>query len=424
MRILFFCQYFTPEMGAPAARTHEHARHWVAQGHDVTVICGVPNHPYGIVPEAYRGKWLYREEIDGIHVLRCRFFVAPNRGVFKRCLSFLSFMLSAIFFGITSTGKCDIVIGTTPQMLCALGGYVVSCFKRRPFILEVRDLWPKHIIDLGTITNPLIIRGLKGLEMFLYRRSKAVIAVAEASRAHIESRGIPASKLFTVTNGIDESFFVPLPKNGLRAEYGWTDKFVVLYIGTHGLSQGLETILETAALLQEDGRYQFVFVGSGAEWDSLRDGAAAQALENVTFLPYQEKARMPAFYAAADVCLVPLKKRDVFRYNIPSKMFEIMACARPMILGATGQARQLLEEAQSGIAVEPEDAGAYRDAIVRLASNPEEAATLAGNGRDHVVAFYTRNDKADAFLDCIEVTLKGLGVVVGQRSRPPVQSRK
>ena len=165
-------------------------------------------------------------------------------------------------------------------------------------------------------------------------------------------------------------------------------------------------------------------MGSGAEWDSLRDGAAAQALENVTFLPYQEKARMPAFYAAADVCLVPLKKRDVFRYNIPSKMFEIMACARPMILGATGQARRLLEEARAGIAVAPEDAAAYRDAIVRLATDPDAAATLAQNGRDHVVAHYTRNDKADAFLECIEVTLKGLGVVVGQHSTPPVESRK
>lgn len=399
-------------MGAPAARTHEHARRWVAQGHDVTVICGVPNHPYGIVPDAYRGKWLYREEIDGIHVLRCHFFVAPNRGVFKRCLSFLSFMLSASFFGITSTGKCDVVIGTTPQMLCALGGYVVSCFKRRPFILEVRDLWPKHIIDLGTITNPLVIRGLKGLEMFLYRQSKAVIAVAEASRAHIESRGIPSSKLFTVTNGIDETFFVPMPKNGVRAENGWTDNFVVLYMGTHGLSQGLETILETAALLQDDQRYHFVFVGSGAEWDVLRDGAEAQALANVTFLPFQEKARMPAFYAAADVCLVPLKKRDVFRYNIPSKMFEIMACARPIILGATGQARQLLEEAQAGVAVEPEDARAFRDAIVRLATCPEEGARWAQNGREHVVAHYTRNEKADAFMACIEDTLRGMGVAL------------
>ncbi len=406
MRILFFCQYFTPEMGAPAARTHEHARRWVEQGHEVTVLCGLPNHPDGIVPPKYRGAWLYREEIDGIRVLRCWFFITPNRGVFKRCLSFLSFMISSLFFGIIATGKCDVVIGTTPQMLCALGGYLVSLVKRRPFVLEVRDLWPKHIIDLGTITNPVIIRGLQWLEMFLYRRSKAVVAVAEASRKHIEARGIPAGKLYTITNGIDETFYVPKEKNGLRKEYGWSDKFVVLYIGTHGLSQGLGTILDTAELLEGDPRFHFVFVGSGAEWRDLEEEATMNGQMNVQFLAHQPKAAMPDFYAAADVCLVPLKKRDIFRYNIPSKMFEIMACARPIILGATGQSQTLLEEAGAGIAVDPENAEAYRDAILRLADHPDECATFGANGRAHVVAHYTRNSKADAFLDCLRTTLK------------------
>lgn len=405
MRILFFCQYFTPEVGAPAARTHEHARRWVDRGHQVTVLCGLPNHPDGIVPPAYRGRWLYRETIDGIQVLRCWFVVAPNRGVFKRCISFLSFMVSAVGFGIVATGKCDVVVGTTPQMLCALGGYLVSRVKRRPFVLEVRDLWPKHIIDLGTITNPIVIRGLQRLEMFLYRRSRAVITVSEASRRYIEERGIAPEKLFTITNGIDEELFVPKEKNGLRSARGWSDKFVVLYIGTHGLSQGLDTILDTAKFLADDSRFHFVFVGSGAEWDKLIEQARVRGLRNTEFLPSQPKAAMPDFYAAADACLVPLKKRDVFRYNIPSKMFEIMACARPIILGAEGQARQLLEEAHAGIAVEPENAAAYRDAIMQLAADPALCERFGANGRAHVVAHYTRNSKADEFLDCLQWTL-------------------
>ncbi len=405
MRILFFCQYFTPEAGAPAARTHEHARRWVERGHQVTVLCGLPNHPDGIVPPAYRGKWLYRETIDGIQVLRCWFVVAPNRGVFKRCVSFLSFMVSAVGFGIFATGKCDVVVGTTPQMLCALGGYLVARAKRRPFVLEVRDLWPKHIIDLGTITNPIVIRGLQRLEMFLYRRSRAVVTVSEASRRYIEERGIAPEKLFTITNGIDEQFFVPKEKNGLRAARGWSDKFVVLYIGTHGLSQGLGTILDTAELLAGDSRFHFVFVGSGAEWDKLIERARVRGMRNTEFLPSQPKAAMPDFYAAADACLVPLKKRDVFRYNIPSKMFEIMACARPIILGAEGQARQLLDEANAGIAVEPENALAYCNAIEQLAGDPALSERFGKNGRAHVVAHYTRNSKADEFLVCLERTL-------------------
>ncbi len=402
MRILFFCQYFTPEVGAPAARTHEHARRWVERGHQVTVLCGLPNHPDGIVPPAYRGKWLCRETIDGIRVLRCWFIVAPNKGVFKRCVSFLSFMVSAVGFGIFVTGKCDVVVGTTPQMLCALGGYLVSRVKRRPFVLEVRDLWPKHIIDLGAITNSVVIRGLQRLELFLYRHSRAVVTVSEASRRFIEGRGIVPEKLFTVTNGIDETFFVSKKKNGLRASRGWSDKFVVLYIGTHGLSQGLETILDTAELLAGDSRFHFVFVGSGAEWGGLREDARARGLCNAEFLPNQPKTAMPDFYAAADACLVPLKKRDIFRFNIPSKMFEIMACARPIILGAEGQARQLLGEADAGIAVDPENALAYRDAIMRLAAEPALCERFGANGRAHVVAHYTRNSKADEFLECLE----------------------
>lgn len=405
MRILFFCQYFTPEVGAPAARTHEHARRWVAQGHDVTVLCGIPNHPDGIVPPAYRGKWLYRERVDGIEVLRCWFLVAPNQGVFKRSLSFLSFMMASVGFGIGATRPCDVIIGTTPQMLCALGGYLVSRVKRRPFILEVRDLWPKHIIDLGTITNPFVIHGLQRLEMFLYRRSKAVVAVAEASRRHIEARDISSEKLVTITNGIDEDFFLPKPGTEFRAKQGWSDKFVVLYIGTHGLSQGLRTILDCAELLVDDQRYQFVFAGSGAEWESLRDDALRRGLHNTEFFPSQPKAAMPDFYAAADACLVPLKKRDVFRYNIPSKMFEIMACARPIILGAEGQARQLLDEAGAGIAVEPENAASYRDAIVRLAGDPGLCEDFGSKGRAHVIAHYTRNRKADEFLALLKRTL-------------------
>jgi glycosyltransferase involved in cell wall biosynthesis len=237
--------------------------------------------------------------------------------------------------------------------------------------------------------------------MFLYRRSRAVIAVSEASRRHIEARGIAQEKLFTITNGIDENFFVPKEHNGIRAAQGWSEKFVVLYIGTHGLSQGLDTILDTAALLTEETRFQFVFVGSGAEWEGLRAEAQRRGLMNTSFLPSQPKAAMPDFYAAADVCLVPLKKRDIFRYNIPSKMFEIMACARPMILGAEGQARQLLEEAEAGIAVEPEDAVAYRDAIQRLARDPALCENFGMKGRAHVVEHYTRDHKADAFLDCL-----------------------
>ena len=398
MRILFLCQYFPPEMGAPAARTFEHARQWVKSGHSVTVVCGKPNHPDGVIPPKYRGSLLYRESIEGVDVLRCWLYATPNRGVFKRSISFLTFMLSAMFFGSFFSGRCDVVVATSPQLLCGLAGFVVSLLKRRPFVFEVRDLWPKQIIDLGAVKNPLVIGLLSWAELFLYSRAKAVVTVAPATRDEIAARGIPQEKLFTVTNGINERFFTPQDRHtAIRETFGWGEDIVVMYIGTHGLSQGLTTIVGVAEALKERTGLHFVFVGQGAEREMLMEQAHMKKLVNVQFLPMQSKEKMPEFYASADICLVPLKKRDYFLYNIPSKMFEIMACARPIVLGVKGQALELLQEAQAGIPVEPEDAQSYVDAILRLADDAALRAKLGSNGREYVLRHYTRKVKAEDY---------------------------
>lgn len=403
MRILFLCQYFPPEMGAPAARTHEHARKWAEMGHEVTVVCGLPNHPDGIVPEKYRGTLLYREKIDGVNVLRCWLYATPNRGVFKRSIAFMTFMFSAMFFGSFFSGPCDVVVATSPQMLCGFAGYFVSRVKRKPFVLEVRDLWPKQIIDLGAVRNPLIIGLLEWVEMFMYRKAAAVVTVAPATTREIAGRGILEAKLFTITNGINEDFFLPMERTAWpRETYHWGEKIVVMYIGTHGLSQGLTTILDTAKMLSARPDIHFVFAGTGADREMLIARMKEMGLPNVEFLRMQEKVDMPAFYAAADICLVPLKRRDVFLFNIPSKMFEIMACGRPMIVGAHGQARELLEASGAGIAVEPEDAGAYRDAILKLADDPALRQECGARGRAHVIAGYSRAQKAADFIACLE----------------------
>jgi len=407
MRILFLCQYFPPEMGAPAARTYEHARRWAQSGHQVTVVCGFPNHPEGVVPARYRGHALVRENYEGIEVLRCWLFATPNRGVIRRSLCFLSFMISAMFFGAFFSEPCDVVVATSPQLLCGLAGYVVAVLKGRPFVLEVRDLWPKQIIDLGVVRNPWIIRVLSALEMFLYQQAKAIVTVAPATTGEIAAYGVPEDKLYTITNGIDETFFVPGERYGLiRAEYGWQDRIIVMYIGTHGMSQGLETLLDTAQSLDHRPDIHFVFVGSGAKREALIARAARMGLKNVEFLPMQPKERMPGFYAAADICVVPLLKRDVFLYNIPSKMFEIMACARPIVLGVRGQAQELLETAGAGIAVEPESAPGFMDAILRLADNPALRQQYGEQGRAHVLDQYSRTLKADEYIACLAEVLK------------------
>ena len=390
-------------MGAPAARTHEHAREWARLGHDVTVLCGFPNHPDGIVPEKYRGHFLFREQIDGVNVLRCWLWATPNRGVVKRSFSFVTFMFSSMLAGALFTPAPDVVVATSPQMLCGLSGFFVALAQRRPFVLEVRDLWPKQIIDLGAVRNPLIIGLLAWVERFMYRRARAVVTVAEATRDEIIERGFPAEKIHTVTNGIDADFFRPMPPDeSLRAEHGWTGKTVVMYIGTHGLSHGLTTILDTADLLQPRKDIHFVFVGAGAEREKLMQRAESLYLKNITFLPMQQKRDMPRFYAAADICLVPLKKRKVFLFNIPSKMFEIMACARPIILGARGQAQKLLDEAGAGIAVEPENPQDYADAILKLADDAALRQRFGEQGRRHAVEHYSRATKAADFIRILD----------------------
>lgn len=400
MKILFLCQYFPPEMGAPSARTYEHAKYWVQSGHDVTVVCGMPNHPDGIIPPEYRGKILVRENWDGIRVLRGWLYATPNRGVVKRSIAFLTYMLSSIFVAIFFAGRCDVVVATSPQILCGLAGYIVSIFKWRPFVLEVRDLWPAQIIDLGVIKNRFFIYILSQLEAFLYRRAGAIVTIAPAMSREIAQRGFDSDKIFTIPNGIDEEFFKPTDgRFRIRKEKNWDDsKIIVLYIGTMGLSQGLETILSVAEKMMDNPSVRFVFVGAGADRERLISLSQEKGLTNTEFYPAVKKQEMPDWYSAADICLVPLKKRNVFRYNIPSKMFEIMACERPILLGAEGQARDILEQSGAGIAVEPENVEAYIEALLQLIQSPEALSTFGKKGREYVLAHFTRRENAKNYL--------------------------
>lgn len=406
MKILFLCQYFPPEPGAPAARTHEHAKEWVRMGHEVTVVCGIPNHPDGEVPLNYRHNFVYEEVLDDIRVLRCWFLVAANAGRVRRSIAFISFMLVSLYWSVVKGGRADVVMATSPQLLCGLSGYGVALVKRALFVFEVRDLWPRQIIDLGVLRNPWLIALLRGVERFLYRKASVIITVAEAARRELVQSGVPPEKIHTITNAIALDVFTPQPRLGaMRYRYGWGERNLVMYIGTHGLSQGLETVLAAARELEDREDLHFVFVGSGAERESLIKTAEKDGLKNVEFIPNQPRPDMPEFYAAADICLVPLKQREVFLTNIPSKMFEIMACARPIILGVEGQGREILEAAGAGVAVPPEDPHALAEAIRALADDPEARRRYGENGRRYVEKASNRAEKARELIDIVQRAL-------------------
>lgn len=401
MKITFLCQYFPPEMGAPAARTYEHARHWAALGHEVRVITGFPNHPTGIIRPEYQGYFVKRERVDGIELLRTWVYCAANKGFFKRVLNFLSFFLSSFVLGSLMTGRPDVVVGTSPQFFCAVSAYLLSVLKRAPFVFEVRDIWPQSAVELGALRNPLIVKALEAIEMFLYRRARLIVVVAESTRPYLLSRGIPAEKIRIVPNGIDAGYLesaVATPVE-IREQYGLSDRFVVSYIGTHGMSHALDTVLKAAAKLQEDDSIVFLFVGEGAEKDNLKRMAAELGLKNTIFVNEQPRGRLLAFYRASDVSLAPLKRLDIFRKVLPSKLFELMGTGCPVICSVEGEAAALVEKSGGGICIEPENAGSLVEAIMRMKGDGALRRRLAASGRAFVAEHYLRSKLAARYLE-------------------------
>ena len=380
MQILYVSQYFPPEMGAPAARVYELSREWVKLGHKVQVLTGFPNHPTGVIPPEYRGELFRRERIDGIEVLRAPIYAAPNRGVVRRSANYVSYALSASAVGPLLARRPDVVIATSPQFLTGVAGLWLARLFRRPFVFEVRDLWPRSIVEVGALKGGSpAVRALELVEKGLYRAADQIVAVTDSFVDEIAAKGIDRRKIAVVKNGVDLELFCPGPKeNWVREQYGLTGKFVATYVGTHGMAHGLGTILEAAELLKADDRFRFLLVGEGAEKRALKERAARMGLSNVLFVDQQPREKIPDFLRASDVCLVLLRDKPLFRTVIPSKIFEIMGCGRPIVLGVDGEARGIVEEAGAGVAFPPDDARALVKALNGL---PLGAPPIEGPGR-------------------------------------------
>jgi glycosyltransferase involved in cell wall biosynthesis len=400
MKILFLSQYFPPEICAPAARVSELCRFWALEGAEVTVITAFPNHPNGIIHPEYRGRKFQEEQIDGCRILRSWIYVTPNKGFFKRIVCFISFMLTSVFTAAFRAGKCDVVIATSPQIFAGLAGWVTSILKRKPFILEIRDLWPDSAIQLGILRNSLLIGLSRWLERFLYRRATLLVPVSESIREAILAHGVPAEKVLVLPNGIDPGLFVPGPRvNSKRAEIGLQDEFVVSYIGTHGMAHGLERVVETAHVLRDHSHIHFLFIGEGAKKKEVMERSRQLGLQRITFLPNQPKETIPAWYAASDLPMVSLLDLPVFTTVLPSKMFEIMACERPVLMVARGECAALLERARAGMVLPTGEPGPMAEAILELATNPERCREYGRAGRAFVLQNFDRRKLAQAYLE-------------------------
>jgi putative colanic acid biosynthesis glycosyltransferase WcaI len=405
--ILFVSPYYPPEITAPAARISETAMCLVKRGYQVTVLTTVPNYPSGIVPPEYRGRVIQHEVRDGVRIVRVWSYVSPNKGFLRRILAQLSFGCLAPFLGGKAVGHPDVIIVESPPLFDAIAGRMLAWRKRCPFIFTVADLWPESAVQLGMLRNRLLIRLAEWLEWSTYRRAGAVWAVTAGISDALIQRGLSPEHIFLVTNGADTTKFRPLPKLQVRAELGWDDRFTILYAGNHGLVYAMTTVLDAAEQMRGYTDVHIVFVGDGVKKAELVAQAKKRDLKNVTFLDPVPHDYMPLLLAAANVCLVPLRKLPLLEGTLPVKMFEVMACARPLILGAEGIARQLVEqEAKAAIYVEPENATALVSAILYLREHPEEAELLGQRGRALVEARFDRVQLTKALEERIEILLR------------------
>lgn len=398
MHVLFLTDNFPPESNAPATRVFEHARAWVRAGCRVTVVTCAPNFPEGKVHAGYANRWRSRETIEGVEVVRVKTFIAANKGFGARILDYLSFMTHGAWAALF-VERPDVVVATSPQFFCALGGWFVAALRRRPFVFELRDLWPESIKAVGALRQSTAMRWLEKLELFLYRRSDAIVAVTEAFRENLASRGIDARKVHVVRNGVDLSRYSPRERDEeLARKLGVEGKFVVGYLGTHGMAHALHRVVEAAGLLRERSDVHFLFVGAGAERDALVAQASTAQLTNISFHASFPKEAMPRLWSLCDLALVHLRDQDVFRTVIPSKIFECFGMGVPVLYaGPDGEGAQIVREARAGVILPAEKPRELADAVVALESGRARVAELARNARTAAPKF-DRERNAQAML--------------------------
>lgn len=367
LRILFFTDNFPPESNAPANRTYEHCVEWVKHGAEVTVITCNPNFPKGKLFEGHKNRLYQTEMVDGIKVVRVWSWITPNRGTLKRILDYLSFAMAGFVGSLFH--RTDVIVATSPQLFAALSGYMAAAVKRKPWIMEVRDLWPESIQVLGAIQNQRILGSLEKLVRHLYRKSSRIVVVTNSFVDRIAEEGIDRAKMDVVRNGVNTNrYFIQAKNEQLLSELGLQNKFVVGYIGTHGMAHNLSFILDCAAKVT-DPNIHFLFVGDGAMKNRLARKADKLKLPNVTMLDAISREQVPNYLSITDVALVPLKKVSTFQTVIPSKIFENAALAKPILLGVQGEAQEIVESYNAGLAFEPESESDFFDKLYQLRNN-------------------------------------------------------
>jgi len=356
----------------------------------------------------YRNRRWQWETLEGIRVLRVWTYITANTGFAKRTLDYLSFMVTGFLGGLVH-GRPDVIVGTSPQFFTNCAAWVLSVCRWRPFVFELRDLWPESIRTVGAMEDSAALRLMERLELFLYRRAAGVVPVTESFKCNLVGRGIEGDKIQVVTNGVDLNRFQPMARDAALVErLGLADKFVAGYIGTHGMAHALETVLEAARLLREypEGeRVRLVMLGDGARKSALMDQAAALGLDNVLFLDTVPKAEVPRYWSLLDVSIIHLRKADNFTQVIPSKLFECLGMGIPVLHGVAGESAEIVEQNGVGLVFEPENAQSLCNYMLHLAKDQ----ALYQGLREQSLAVAPRYDRrvlAEKMLGVLEGVVK------------------
>jgi glycosyltransferase involved in cell wall biosynthesis len=406
MKILFLTDNFPPEVNAPASRTYEHCKEWVQQGIEVTVITCFPNFPQGKLYPGYRNKWKQPEWMDGIKVIRVWTYITPNEGFLKRTLDYISFSLTSFIAGLFL--KTDLIIATSPQFFTALSGRTLSFGKRTPWIMEVRDLWPESIKTVGAIKDNFIIRYFEKEEIWCYKSASKIVTVTDAFKQNLIDKGVNAEKIEVVKNGVNLDLFRPRLKNRqLISKLGLNNKMILGYVGTHGMAHKLDFILDCANALKESHpHYHFLLVGNGAEKNRLIEKQQREKITNVTFLDSVPKSEVVGILSIIDIAIINLRKSELFKTVIPSKIFETAAMQIPILIGVDGEARSIVEQFDAGLYYEPENQNDFISKLEKICL-PETFEKCKQGGKE-LAQSYDREKLAKRMLEIIENTFNHL----------------
>ena len=401
MRILFLTMYYQPDSAATGILMAELAEELAQRGHDVRVITSMPHYSTNSIWPEYKGKWFKRERQGAILIHRVWSYVPVHKDkLVPRFFSYLSFTLLSAFAGLLMP-RPDVILtpSPSPPLTNGISAYLLGRLRGVPFVSNIQDIYPDVAIRMGVMKNKSVIAGYKNLERFVYAHSRAITVISEGFRRNLTAKGVPPDKISVIPNFIDAAFVLPHPRrNDFSAAQGWDDKFVVLFAGNVGMSQGLDTVLEAAGLLRETPDLLFVIVGNGAAKPSLIAQAQAMNLPNVQFLPYQDYEHVPAMYSSADIGLIPLR-RGFSNDSVPSKLFTIMGVARPVIasVDAYSETAEIITQAKCGVCLEPEDPAALAAAILSVFRDKAKADEMGRRGRQYAEAHYTRTSVAHQY---------------------------